>query len=606
MDFDLEQTIDFVEDRNFKRSLKYSEKQKKKRKLYFEQPSNNNELPDVISSFPLHIDIKPSPTKNTEDNYFLKKQIIENLDHMNQIESINAYDDDNDDEVIDYPSDDSKYCIDHDIHPENLLHYYTDISTNEFCSSLLNLLRKSNTCKLHANRLLSFISSILPAPNNVPKKMEDLLKQLEIANNTFKKYLFCTICKEYLSFENKFCSKCSPNDPKRFAFVYDMNIEESIKNIHIRLERDIKEYQNQLRLMDDQDLTNDIGFNNLYQQLLRDNSNDNFITFLLHLDDIRLSKSTKMKMWLFSGSIIELRPQLRGQRIMINENYRINIKFLSITGDSPALSKILNFNGHNGYYCCHFCYIRGIHTDKKKRQYFYEQKVFLRDIQKYEKYSQEAEELKEIVYGHKGVSILREVLDVRLPHAHYYSIDSYLHGKISQPKYELISQSIDSITDINLNDYTIILQYHKKTCNCSDPLNCISIHRRCLIRNHMFHSFIYNKKGKSNSYFVSYVKSENAQVKHFGKIILFFSFMNNNYALVQRHVQSEKFSGLFKQSAYFFLLEKVVDKFFWLVSKEPANLFDIVPINQVIKHCITFQFQQQLIVTEISAYHEHD
>ncbi|CAF1345181.1 unnamed protein product [Adineta steineri] len=291
MDFDLEQTIDFVEDRNFKRSLKYSEKQKKKRKLYFEQPSNNNELPDVISSFPLHIDIKPAPAKNTEDNYFLKKQMIENLDHMNQIESINADDEDNNDEVIDYPSDDSKYFIDHDIHPENLLHYYTDISTNEFCSSLLNLLRKSNTCKVHANRLLSFISSILPAPNNVPKKTEDLLKQLEIANNTFKKYLFCIICKEYLSFENKFCSKCSPNDSRRFAFVYDMNIEESIKNIYIRLERDIKEYQNQLRLMDDQDLTNDIGFNNLYQQLLRDNSNDNFITFLLEFCNTSLNKS---------------------------------------------------------------------------------------------------------------------------------------------------------------------------------------------------------------------------------------------------------------------------------------------------------------------------
>jgi hypothetical protein len=66
--------------------------------------------------------------------------------------------------------------------------------------------------------------------------------------------------------------------------------------------------------MDDQDHTNDIGFNNLYQQLLKYNPDDNFITFLLHLDDIRLSKSTKMKMWLFSGSIVELRPPLRSHR----------------------------------------------------------------------------------------------------------------------------------------------------------------------------------------------------------------------------------------------------------------------------------------------------
>ncbi|CAF1355794.1 unnamed protein product [Adineta steineri] len=276
----------------------------------------------------------------------------ENLDYMNQIESINADDINSDDEVIDDPLDDPKYCIDHDIHRENLLHYFTDISTNEFCSSLLTLLRKSNTCKLHANRLLAFISSILPAPNNVPKKMEDLLKQLEISNNTFKKYLSCKSCKEYVSFQNDFFSKCLSNDSRRFAFVYDMDAEESIKNIYIRLERDINEYRNQLRLMDDHDLTNNIGLNNLYQQLLR--------------------------------------------VIMINENYRINIKFLSITGDSPALGI-----GHNGYCCCHFSYIRGIHTEKK-RQYFYEEKVFLCDIEKYDKHSQQAEETRKIAYGHKG------------------------------------------------------------------------------------------------------------------------------------------------------------------------------------------------------------
>jgi hypothetical protein len=93
-----------------------------------------------------------------------------------------------------------------------------------------------------------------------------------------------------------------------------MNIEEYIKNIYIRLKIEIDQYRNQLRLMNDNDKTNDIGFNNLYQQLLKNNSNDNFITFVLHLDGITLAKSSKMKLWLFSGSIIELRPQLRTHR----------------------------------------------------------------------------------------------------------------------------------------------------------------------------------------------------------------------------------------------------------------------------------------------------
>jgi hypothetical protein len=319
MDFDLEQTLDFVENRNLKRSLEYNENQKRKRKMYFERPSNYDELPDAFSSL-LRTDLTPELHKNAVENCFLKKPMNENimkyeenLNHMDQIESINA-DDNNNDKIIDHLSDDSKSPNDLDIHPEDLLHYYTNISTKEFCSNLLTLLRNSNTCKSQANRLLAFITSILPTPNNVPKKMEHLLKQLEIANNTHKKYLFCTTCKKDVSFETKFCLKCSSNDLRRFAFVYDMNVEDSIKNIYKRLKREIDQYRDQLRLMDDQDHTNDIGFNNLYQQLLKYNPDDNFITFLLHLDDIRLSKSTKMKMWLFSGSIVELRPPLRSHR----------------------------------------------------------------------------------------------------------------------------------------------------------------------------------------------------------------------------------------------------------------------------------------------------
>jgi hypothetical protein len=66
MDFDPEQTLDFVERRNSKRSMHYYENRKKKRKLHFEHASNNNELPDIIS-FPLHIDLKSKVITNVEN-----------------------------------------------------------------------------------------------------------------------------------------------------------------------------------------------------------------------------------------------------------------------------------------------------------------------------------------------------------------------------------------------------------------------------------------------------------------------------------------------------------------------------------------------------------
>jgi len=212
MNFDLEQTLAFVEKRNTKRSMEYYENREKKRKLHLEQASNNNELPDIISLFPFHIDLKSKVTINVENNCLLKKQIEENgmeyqdnIYNINQIKNINI----DDNEIINNSSDSLEYGNDLEINHENSLHYYTDISTKEFCSQLLALLRNSNTCKSHANRLLSFISSILPTPNNAPKKMKNLLELLEIENNIFKKYILCTSCNDYVSLEKKFCFTCS-------------------------------------------------------------------------------------------------------------------------------------------------------------------------------------------------------------------------------------------------------------------------------------------------------------------------------------------------------------------------------------------------------------
>ena len=42
--------------------MEYNENRKKKRKFHFEQISNNNELPEIISSFSLHIDLKSKVT----------------------------------------------------------------------------------------------------------------------------------------------------------------------------------------------------------------------------------------------------------------------------------------------------------------------------------------------------------------------------------------------------------------------------------------------------------------------------------------------------------------------------------------------------------------
>ncbi|UJR38891.1 hypothetical protein I4U23_031559 [Adineta vaga] len=705
MDFDFSEALDFVTSRNSKRSIINNERKMKKRKLHYEQTPNDNELPDVISSFTPDTDVQNKITTNVENDYLLENQMNENLmeyeDNLNdsyQMENLNI----NDTHIIGDLSDGLECCDDLNIDSKNLLHNYTNMSTKEFCSNLLNLLRKSNICKSHANHLLSFISSTLPLPNNVPKNMENLITRLEIENNTLKKRILCTSCNSNLSCDKKCCVKCQSSNSKTFAYIYDMNIEEYIKSIYTRL------------------------------KLLKNNPNVNFITFLLHLDGIKLSKSSNMKMWFYKEPVARI------------------------------------------------------------WQYFYEKKLFLRNPEKYHKQSEDAESSKEIVYGHKGqlfgISILQDILDISLPYSilidyqhvtllrhtktvlneiykllkpskreqlnnklrlqsfphffhrkmkpftefafikatelrnilyygclpsllglidierlahfalfvcsirlyhlqpsmfdnqtqtiadalfdqyykdhelfytgiqnfvlhlhrhfgaqyrnygslanigcfhqedlighisknihgsnyysdlivHYYSIDFHLYAQTAHAKFTTISKPIDLNVDINLNNYPIVTQYHDKICTCLNPLSCVSIYRRFLIRNNMFHSLIYNKRGKSNSYFVSYYKSSNDHNQHFGRIKLFFTFSNSNYALLQRYIQDDNFSSLFETSSYFSLLEKPLDKFFSLLSKESSDLIDIIDVNNILKHCITFEFHQQLIVTEVSAYHEHD
>ena len=54
-----------------------------------------------------------------------------------------------------------------------------------------------------------------------------------------------------MSHQNFFCLKCPSNDSKTLTFIYDMDIEEYIRKIYIRLKTDIDQYRNQLWLMND-------------------------------------------------------------------------------------------------------------------------------------------------------------------------------------------------------------------------------------------------------------------------------------------------------------------------------------------------------------------
>ena len=99
---------------------------------------------------------------------------------------------------------------------------------------------------------------------------------------------------------------------------------------------------------------------------------------------------------------------------IVVKNQSYNLKVYGITDDCPALKKILNFIGHNGYDCCWFCRIHGQH-EGGKRQYYYRRPIQLRSKQKYLNESTEAHRTKSRVNGHLGRSVIQDLVDLPLP-----------------------------------------------------------------------------------------------------------------------------------------------------------------------------------------------
>jgi hypothetical protein len=125
--------------------------------------------------------------------------------------------------------------------------------------------------------------------------------------------------------------------------------------------------------------------------------------------------------------------------VVLTSGIECKILFYSIVGDCPALKLILEFIAHNGYFCCFYCYIEGVHVGGRggKRQYYYENGIRLRDVENYALESAKAAATSSKVFGHLGQSILHDLLDVPLP---YSIIADYLHVSLLRHTRVIVQQ----------------------------------------------------------------------------------------------------------------------------------------------------------------------
>ena len=107
---------------------------------------------------------------------------------------------------------------------------------------------------------------------------------------------------------------CPASTETSMAIIYDANIRYLLFLLLKRVWTEVINYKKLIRENNDIYETNDIPFGAAYQDLLRQYWNETFVTSLLHLDGVSLFQSNKLKMWLFSFSIIALPATIRYRR----------------------------------------------------------------------------------------------------------------------------------------------------------------------------------------------------------------------------------------------------------------------------------------------------
>ena len=129
----------------------------------------------------------------------------------------------------------------------------------------------------------------------------------------FTKRQVCLNCECDLPLNERYCQKCGPDKMKQLANIYDADLSLLFTRTLDCLSTEIDTYRTQFLASPRDESTNDIPYNNNYQLLLN-TTTQLFISIILHLEGIGLSRSHNHPLWLLSCSLVELPPHLRIRR----------------------------------------------------------------------------------------------------------------------------------------------------------------------------------------------------------------------------------------------------------------------------------------------------
>ncbi|CAF0946406.1 unnamed protein product [Didymodactylos carnosus] len=152
----------------------------------------------------------------------------------------------------------------------------------------------------------------------------------------------------------------------------------------------------------------------------------------------------------FNGLIVETKDVVGH-----SSSVRYNVVFLGLVGDLPALSMILNFKGHTGYYACFFCFTQGEHD--RKMLYPYTRPLQKRSPQDFHRFALKGNPTNDY-YGHYGNSIISNLFEKDLPLA--IMID-YLHASLLRQTKTILTHLRDELSKSDLEELSILLKNQK-------------------------------------------------------------------------------------------------------------------------------------------------
>ena len=136
----------------------------------------------------------------------------------------------------------------------------------------------------------------------------------------------------------------------------------------------------------------------------------------------------------------------------------------------------------------------------------------------------------------------------------------------------------------------------------SDSMQGIHLYKRFKSSFITFHSAIYDHAFNCNSHIISFTDDLNIKVKQYGRIIIFFSYLNQSYVFLQKYfVEDKQISDLVELPVE---LCTQINLFFPIVSL--SDVFTIIPVNKIQHKCILVLLLDAFCVSEIKVDYEHD